>query len=57
MEIVKDYYIGNTRIKIDHCMCKNQIPEEKQKIKDNFATIYYRALANQQMRKEDKTAE
>ena len=57
MAIVKDYYIGNTRIMIDDCKCKNQTPEERQKIKDNFARIYYRELANQMRRKEEeKTA-
>lgn len=57
MAIVKDFYLGSTHIMIDDCMCKNQTPEERQKIKDNFARIYYRALANQMAQEEkEKTA-
>lgn len=56
MAIVKDCYIGSTRIMIDDCMCKIQTPEERQEIKDNFARIYYRELANQMCRKEEEKA-
>lgn len=55
MAVVRDFYIGNTHVKIDDEYCRDKTPEEVQEILDRIADRAYRAIygAEQQKKMEE----
>ncbi len=51
MALVKEYQIGNTKIKVYDDAYKNNTPEDNQRIIDRVSEIYTRSLYSQMNRK------
>lgn len=57
MAIIRDYKLGNIRIKVDDQYCQNQTDEELQQIIQNVSDITYRQLLAQHLKEQEKIKE